>query len=39
MEEEIPDESSVTKKIIPAQLPNKGTRVLYASDMEEIGES
>ena len=38
IDEEIPDESSVTKKTNPEMLPNKGTKVLYASDMEDIGK-
>ena len=37
IEEEIPEERSVIKKIIPAKEPNKGIRVLYASDIEAIG--
>ena len=39
IEEEIPEERSVIKKIIPAKEPNKGIRVLYASDIEAIGVS
>lgn len=34
----IPDESSVSRKIVPAAPPNSGTRVLYASDIEAMPE-